>query len=72
MVVGAANTGLEVSGRDDEKGLDPKAAETEGHLGLEGMRERVEVLGGTFYLWSAVGQGTVVRADIPLTSRDGA
>jgi signal transduction histidine kinase len=36
------------------------------------MRERVEILGGTFYVWSAVGEGTVVRADLPLASGDGA
>lgn len=57
---------LQVSVRDDGKGFDPQTAHIEGHLGLEGMRERVELLGGTFYVWSAVGQGAVVRADIPL------
>ncbi|TAN47828.1 MAG: sensor histidine kinase [Betaproteobacteria bacterium] len=72
IVLGTSNNRLEVAVRDDGRGFDPQAAQTEGHLGLQGMRERVEVLGGTFYLWSAVGQGTVVRADIPLTSRDGA
>jgi len=72
IVLGTSNNRLEVSVRDDGKGFDPQAAQTEGHLGLEGMRERVEVLGGTFYVWSAVGQGTVVRAEIPLTSRESA
>jgi signal transduction histidine kinase len=72
IVLGVSDNRLEVAVRDDGKGFDPQTAETEGHLGLEGMRERVEVLGGTFYVWSAAGQGTVVRAEIPLTSRDGA
>ncbi len=72
IVLGTSDNRLEVAVRDDGKGFDPQAAKTEGHLGLEGMRERVEVLGGTFYVWSAVGQGTVVRAEIPLTSGDGA
>jgi len=72
IVLGTSDNRLEVSVRDDGKGFDPQMAETEGHLGLEGMRERVEILGGTFYVWSAVGQGTVVRADLPLTSREGA
>jgi len=72
LVLGTSDNRLEVTVRDDGKGFDPQTAETEGHLGLEGMRERVEVLGGTFYVWSAVGQGTVVRAEIPLTSGDGA
>lgn len=36
-------------------------------LGLVGMRERVELLGGQFTLHSAVGHGTTVRASLPLT-----
>lgn len=59
---------LQIEVRDGGKGFDPQTAETEGHLGLEGMRERVEVLGGTFVVWSAAGQGTLVRAALPLTS----
>ncbi len=59
---------LQVEVRDGGKGFDPQAAQTEGHLGLEGMRERVEVLSGTFVVWSAPGQGTLVRAALPLTS----
>ena len=72
IILGTSDSQLQVVVRDEGKGFDPNATESEGHLGLEGMRERVEVLGGTFYLWSAVGQGTVVRAEIPLTSGDGA
>jgi signal transduction histidine kinase len=71
IALDTSDSRLQVTVRDDGKGFDPRATETEGHLGLEGMRERVEILGGTFYVWSAVGQGTVVRADIPLTSGEG-
>jgi len=39
---------------------------TAGHLGLTGMRERVEILGGSFNLQSAPGQGTVIEASLPL------
>jgi signal transduction histidine kinase len=35
-------------------------------LGLLGMRERVEMVGGTFCVDSAPGQGTTVRVEIPL------
>ena len=70
IALSSSDSRLQVSVRDDGKGFDPQTAQTEGHMGLEGMRERVELLGGTFYIWSAVGQGTVVRADIPLTSGD--
>jgi len=34
-------------------------------LGLLGMRERVEMVGGTFCVESAPGRGTTVRVDIP-------
>jgi len=34
-------------------------------LGLLGMRERVEMIGGTFAVQSASGQGTSVRVEIP-------
>lgn len=36
------------------------------HLGIIGMRERVESLGGTFRVASAVGQGTQVVAQLPI------
>ena len=68
IVLHTLDNQLQVEVRDEGKGFDPKAAETEGHLGLEGMRERVEILGGTFVVWSAAGQGTSVRAGLPLTS----
>ncbi len=34
-------------------------------LGLLGMRERVEMVGGTFCIESAPGQGTTIRVEIP-------
>lgn len=40
-------------------------AQAEGHLGLLGMRERVELLGGTFQLDSKPQRGTVIRVFIP-------
>jgi signal transduction histidine kinase len=36
------------------------------HIGLEGMRERVHLLGGTYRLESTPGKGTLIRAIIPL------
>jgi signal transduction histidine kinase len=40
------------------------------HLGLSGMRERVESLGGTFQVASAPGHGTRITAQIPLRPED--
>jgi len=41
------------------------------HLGMLGMRERVEMVGGTFTVESAPGQGTTVRARIPFDKHQG-
>ena len=40
-------------------------------LGLVGMRERVEMVGGSFRVQSARGQGTTVHASIPLNNNRG-
>ena len=40
-------------------------AQRDGHLGLLGMRERAELLGGQFILEAKPGQGTVIRITIP-------
>ncbi len=55
---------------DDGQGFDPQtvletASGSGGHLGLRGMRDRVHMLGGTFHLESAPGQGTAIRVWIP-------
>jgi signal transduction histidine kinase len=51
---------------DSGTGFDLQTAVAEGHLGLAGMRERVEILGGTFNVESAPGRGTVIRASLPM------
>ncbi len=51
---------------DDGAGFDPLAVHTDEHLGLVGMRERVEILGGTFSVESAPGRGTTIRVLLPL------
>ncbi len=56
---------VEVS--DHGPGFDPEQAfRLEGHLGLSGMRERVESLGGRFKIESQPEHGTLVAAQIPL------
>lgn len=57
---------LVVEVTDSGKGFDPQAVIADGHLGLAGMRERVEILGGTFSAQSAPGHGTLIRAALPL------
>jgi two-component system NarL family sensor kinase len=51
---------------DDGKGFDPKRTPaTSDHFGLMGMRERVEMIGGTCEVVSSPGSGTRVRVVLP-------
>jgi signal transduction histidine kinase len=53
---------------DDGRGFDAQALRREppaGHLGLPGMRERAEIVGGSVDVWSKPGFGTLVELSIP-------
>lgn len=58
---------------DDGKGFAPETVAGGTGLGLTGMRERVELLGGTFEVESAPGQGTriVLTAPVPTEGSHG-
>lgn len=56
---------LEVA--DAGPGFDPARVTPEGHFGLVGMRERVEMLGGRFEIDSRPACGTTIRTYLPLT-----
>jgi signal transduction histidine kinase len=45
---------------------DPEEVEREEHIGLRGMQERVRLLGGTYTLESAPGQGTRIYVTAPI------
>jgi signal transduction histidine kinase len=51
---------------DDGVGFDPASDPVGGldHFGLAGMRERVELAGGTWTVWSRKGSGTVLTATL--------
>jgi signal transduction histidine kinase len=51
---------------DDGRGFDVQLPRSGRHIGLWSMRERVEQLGGQFEVQSTAGQGTCVRAVVPL------
>ena len=51
---------------DNGKGFDPDAVEEGKSLGLKLIRERVEMLGGSFEIDSAVGKGTRIIFSLPL------
>ena len=60
---------------DDGRGFDVSSLRSKrdgksGGLGLIGMRERSEMLGGTFTIQSRPEQGTRVEVQIPLMTRD--
>jgi signal transduction histidine kinase len=54
-------TNLVIEITDDGRG----GATTEHGAGLRGLADRVEALGGRLQVWSPLGQGTRVRAEIP-------
>lgn len=57
---------IDVTVRDDGKGFTPgtQAGPLQGHFGMQGMRERVERLGGTLRVESAPGRGTAIHARV--------
>jgi len=66
---------LTIEIEDDGKGFDPSTlpppAARERGLGLMGMRERVELLGGSLVMDSAPGRGTHMIVSVPLASEHG-
>jgi signal transduction histidine kinase len=59
---------------DDGQGFQVagNGAKPHNRLGLLGMRERVEMLGGTFSLESAPGHATTIRVELPPAKTDSA
>jgi two-component system, NarL family, sensor histidine kinase UhpB len=62
---------LEFVVRDDGVGFDvvptQEQAARRGNLGLLGMRERVEIVGGALLVESEPGRGSRIRASFPLS-----
>ena len=59
---------VRVSVDDNGRGFDPDAVQQGSSLGLKLIRERAEMLGGTFEVDSAVGRGTRVAFAVPARS----
>ncbi|MFZ5920027.1 MAG: MASE3 domain-containing protein [Chloroflexota bacterium] len=49
---------------DNGKGFSPENVPASGHLGLFGMRERAEMIGGKLLIESAPGHGTTVKVEV--------
>ena len=64
MHFGEAATCLEV--QDDGVGFDLTAARDGGGLGIPGMKERVQKIGGRLEIKSAPGQGPKIVVEVPI------
>jgi PAS domain S-box-containing protein len=65
VVLSVAGSDLKLEVTDNGIGFNPLTSQITG-LGLLTMRERVELVGGTFAVQSAQPQGTTIRATVPL------
>jgi signal transduction histidine kinase len=52
---------------DDGQGFEPGLAHRDGRLGLLGIRERAELLGGSLTIESSPGQGASLFIRLPLS-----
>ena len=50
---------------DDGVGFEPEQRVAQEHIGLLGMRERAEALGGTLTIESSAGAGTTIVVEVP-------
>jgi signal transduction histidine kinase len=61
---------VQLTVRDDGHGFDPSSVADDRH-GIVGMRERVEILGGSLEIESDTGEGTRVAVTVPLEGLQG-
>jgi len=65
VLLNRRNGCLVLTVEDDGVGFDPHQPDHPDRLGLFGMRERVEMLGGKLVVESAPGKGTMISAEVP-------
>ena len=72
LVVSGGQSGLRLEVTDTGRGFvpppleGPEATEREEHIGLRGMRERVTLVGGRFFIASSPGLGTRIVVEVPV------
>ena len=72
VTISKVRGGICLEVKDDGKAFEVSrlgSGEWHNRLGVTGMRERVEMIGGHFRVDSAVGQGTTIRAVVPIAKR---
>jgi len=67
----AYDDSLQLTIKDNGKGMDIDAVDQTNHFGLLGMRERAQGFHGTFSINSALGQGTAININIPQAMKVG-
>jgi two-component system sensor histidine kinase NreB len=65
VLLSLTDKGISAMVEDDGVGFSPATTMTEEQIGLFGMRERIEMLGGTLTIESSPGKGTTVKAEAP-------
>jgi two-component system sensor histidine kinase DegS len=68
VIVDLGEDRIRVNVDDNGKGFDPDSIQQGNSLGLKLIRERTEMLGGTFEIDSAVGKGTRILFAVPARS----
>jgi signal transduction histidine kinase len=61
----ASSTGILLTIEDDGRGFEPLSVSSPLAVGIHGMRERVQLLGGTFRIVSGARRGTRVEVAVP-------
>jgi len=61
----SSEAGVKISLEDNGKGFEVDKAEAKSGMGLKIIRDRVQMLGGSFVVHSAIGQGTHILFQIP-------
>jgi signal transduction histidine kinase len=69
MRIAIVGESLRISVQDAGIGFDPEALGSSTRLGVLGMRERAELLQGTFHLTTGPGQGTQIVVELPLVDQ---
>jgi len=65
VVATASDRQVQLVVEDDGRGFDPSALTPADEVGIVGMRERLQLLGGTLGIETVLGRGTTVHARLP-------
>jgi len=67
ITLSANNNALSLSVVDDGVGFDGTNIDSYGHFGVQGMRERAEIIGANLSIGSEIGQGTTIHVKFERT-----